>query len=308
MRIYKKRANIIWIFQFSRPILTEKNCYFLKKERDSMNDKKEFSDIFDDDFEVTYEDDTGMTVDMSESHRRSDNSRSHWKTAADYEDDFAAADDDYYSNAEYDDDEYEDDYDRRTGRKKRSADREQEPEERRSSRRKKSRGVPLAAPIRKGGRTLSRLAAAVVRSLTAILILAIIVYVTYTFWRASTPYGDIMEMIRTQQPSITLLSYLCVAVLFLLFELISLLWSMTRVRVRNGIDSWKEDTGRGLFSFILVFASSYLAFLLSPFIPDAPEAVYGVKGALEVYGSMHNVLFGLCAAGVISCIVRKYFA
>ena len=43
---------------------------------------------------------------------------------------------------------------------------------------------------------------AVVRSLTAILILAIIVYVTYTFWRASTPYGDIMEMIRTQQPSI----------------------------------------------------------------------------------------------------------
>lgn len=276
-----------------------------------MNDKKEFSDIFDDDFEVTYEDDTGMTVDMSESRRQPDNSRLHRKTAADYEDDFAAADDDdyYYSNGEYDDDDaYEDDYDSRAGRKRRSADREQEPEARRSSRRKKGRSVPLAAPIRKGGRTLSRLAAAVVRSLTAILILAIIVYVTYTFWRASTPYGDIMEMIRTQQPSITLLSYLCVAVLFLLFELISLLWSMTRVRVRNGIDSWKEDTGRGLFSFILVFASSYLAFLLSPFIPDAPEAVYGVKGALEVYGSMHNVLFGLCAAGVISCIVRKYFA
>lgn len=298
-------------FQFNYLILEQKNCYLLKKERDSMNDKKEFSDIFDDDFEVTYEDDTGMTVDMSESRRQPDNSRLHRKTAADYEDDFAAADDDdyYYSNGEYDDDDaYEDDYDSRAGRKRRSADREQEPEARRSSRRKKGRGVPLAAPIRKGGRTLSRLAAAVVRSLTAILILAIIVYVTYTFWRASTPYGDIMEMIRTQQPSITLLSYLCVAVLFLLFELISLLWSMTRVRVRNGIDSWKEDTGRGLFSFILVFASSYLAFLLSQFIPDAPEAVYGVKGALEVYGSMHNVLFGLCAAGVISCIVRKYFA
>ena len=290
-------------FQFNYLILEQKNCYLLKKERDSMNDKKEFSDIFDDDFEVTYEDDTGMTVDMSESRRQPDNSRPHWKTAADYEDDFAAADDDYdYS------DEYDDDYDSRTGRKKRSVDRDREPEERRSSRRKKGRGVPLAAPIRKGGRTLSRLAAAVVRSLTAVLILAIMAYVTYTFWRASTPYGDIMEMIRTQQPSITLLSYLCVAVLFLLFELISLLWSMTRVRVRNSIDSWKEDTGRGLFSFILVFASSYLAFLLSPFIPDAPEAVYGVKGALEVYGSMHNVLFGLCAAGVISCIIRKYFA
>lgn len=276
-----------------------------------MSEKREFSDIFDDDFEVTYEDDAGMTVDMSESRRQPGNSRPHWKTAADYEDDFAAADDDdsYDNGGEYDDDDtYGDDYDSSPGRKNRYTDRDQEPEARRSSRRKKGRGVPLAAPIRKGGRTLSRLAAAVVRSLTAILILTIIVYVTYTFWRASTPYGDIMEMIRTQQPSITLLSYLCVAVLFLLFELISLLWSMTRVRVRNGIDSWKEDTGRGLFSFILVFASSYLAFLLSPFIPDAPEAVYGVKGALEVYGSMHNVLFGLCAAGVISCIVRKYFA
>ena len=276
-----------------------------------MSEKREFSDIFDDDFEVTYEDDAGMTVDMSESRRQPGNSRLHWKTAADYEDDFAAADDDdsYDNGSEYDDDDtYGDDYDSSPGRKKRYTDRDQEPEARRSSRRKKGRGVPLAAPIRKGGRTLSRLAAAVVRSLTAILLLGMIVYVTYTFWRASTPYGDIMEMIRTQQLSITLLSYLCVAVLFLLFELISLLWSMTRVRVRNGIDSWKEDTGRGLFSFILVFASSYLAFLLSPFIPDAPEAVYGVKGALEVYGSMHNVLFGLCAAGVISCIIRKYFA
>lgn len=270
-----------------------------------MSEKKEFSDIFDDDFEVTYEDDDGMTVDMSENRKQSENSRPHWKTAADYEDDFADDDEDDYG---YSDEDEEDDNDSRTIRKKRPADREQEPDERRSSRRKKGRGVPLAAPIRKGGRTLSRLAAAVVRSLTAILILAIIAYVTYTFWRASTPYGDIMEMIRTRQPSVTLLAYLCVAVLFLLFELISLLWSMTRVRVRNGIDSWKEDTGRGLFSFILVFATSYLAFLFSPLIPEAPEAVYGVKGALDVYGSMHNVLFGLCAAGVISCIIRKYFS
>ena len=115
-------------------------------------------------------------------------------------------------------------------------------------------------------------------------------------------------MIRTRKPSITLAAYLCIVALFVLFELISLLWSMTRVRVRSGVDSWKEDTGRGLISFIVVFATSYLAFLLSPFIPEAPEAVFGVKGALEVYGSMHNILFGLCAAGVISCIVRKYFA
>jgi len=280
---------------------------FLRKERDSMSDKKEFSDIFDDDFEVTYEDDSGITLDITDASRTYERGKPREMTGSDFDTDY---DDDYYEDDiddYYDeDDSHKSTYDERRHRKNDRSDREPS-SGRSSSRRKKSRGVPLAAPIRKGGRTLSRLAAALVRSLTAILILAIMIYVGWTFWRASTPYGDIMEMIQTRKPTITLASYLCVAVLFILFELISLLWSMTRVRVRNGIDSWKADTGRGMFSFIIVFVTSYLAFLLSPLIPEAPEAVYGVKGALDVYGSMHNVLFGLCAAGVVSCIVRKYF-
>ena len=280
---------------------------FLRKERDSMSDKKEFSDIFDDDFEVTYEDDSGITLDITDASRTYKRGKPSEMTGSDFDTDY---DDDYYEDDiddYYDeDDSHKSTYDERRHRKNDRSDREPS-SGRSSSRRKKSRGVPLAAPIRKGGRTLSRLAAALVRSLTAILILAIMIYVGWTFWRASTPYGDIMEMIQTRKPTITLASYLCVAVLFILFELISLLWSMTRVRVRNGIDSWKEDTGRGMFSFIIVFVTSYLAFLLIPLIPEAPEAVYGLKGALDVYGSMHNVLFGLCAAGVVSCIVRKYF-
>ena len=280
---------------------------FLRKERDSMSDKKEFSDIFDDDFEVTYEDDSGITLDITDASRTYERGKPKEMTGSDFDTDY---DDDYYEDDiddYYDeDDSHKSTYDERRHRKNDRSDREPS-SGRSSSRRKKSRGVPLAAPIRKGGRTLSRLAAALVRSLTAILILAIMIYVGWTFWRASTPYGDIMEMIQTRKPTITLASYLCVAVLFILFELISLLWSMTRVRVRNGIDSWKADTGRGMFSFIIVFVTSYLAFLLIPLIPEAPEAVYGLKGALDVYGSMHNVLFGLCAAGVVSCIVRKYF-
>ena len=95
-----------------------------------MSEKKEFSDIFDDDFEVTYEDDDGMTVDMSENRKQSENSRPHWKTAADYEDDFADDDEDDYGCSDEDE---EDDYDSRTIRKKRPADRDQEPDERRSS-------------------------------------------------------------------------------------------------------------------------------------------------------------------------------
>ena len=105
----------------------------------------------------------------------------------------------------------------------------------------------------------------------------------------------------------TLAAYLSVAAIFILSEFIALLWSMTRTRVRDGYDSWKEDTGRGLVSFIVVFGTSYLSFLLYRFIPEAPEVLYGLKGALDVYGSMHNVLLGLCTAGVISCLVRKYF-
>lgn len=240
-----------------------------------MKRESEYSDFFNDDFEVTYEGDVY-------SMKPDNDNRSGEDTDYDY-DDYGASDNSG---------------DQRASRRGKTA---------KSSRRRRSRGVPLAAPIRKGGRTLSRLAAALVRSLTAVLILAVTAYVMWIFWRASTPYGDIEEALKTLKPSVTLLVYMCSALLFLLFELISLLWSMTRTRVRNGMDSWKEDTGRGLFSFIVVFALSYLAFLFGPLLPDAPEAVFGLKGALEVYGSMHNVLFGLCAAGVISCIIRKYF-
>ena len=167
-------------------------------------------------------------------------------------------------------------------------------------------GVPLAAPIQKGGKAVSRLTGFLVRQLTLILIIATVIYVTYTFWRASPPYGDIVESFQQRPITQTLAAYLSCVAIFLLFEFISLLWAMTRTRVRNGLDSWKEDSGRGLTSFIIVFAASYVCFLFSGFIPESPEAVYGIKGAMEVYGSMHNVLLGLCAAGVISCLVRKY--
>lgn len=246
-----------------------------------MRQKKDFSDLFDDDFEVVYEDD--YTKDYREYPE--DRYERNYSRKYDSDDEDSWRDED-------DSEQY-----RRDAQK-----------QRKSSGRRNSRGVPLAAPIRKGGRVLSRAASALVRCLTAVLILATAVYVTYTFWRASTPYGDIAEAIRTRQLSMTLAAYLCVAAIFPLFEFIALLWSMTRVRVRDQFGSWKEDTGRGLVSFILVFATSYLSFLLSRFLPESPQVLYGIKGALDVYGSMYNVLLGFCTAGVLSCLVRKYFS
>lgn len=272
--------------------------------------KDNYSDLFDDDFEVTYEKDPGLTLDMYSNARKAGRARTSVGDTApdtDYTDDGF---DDFEDIDEDGDYEYEDDYeDRRHRRDRDGYYDEAEEDDRGTDRRRRRRsggGVPLAAPIRKGGRLLSRLSSALLRQLSLILIIATAVYVTYTFWRASAPYGDIMESVRLRSITHTLAAYLSVAALFLLFEFISLIWAMTRVRVHNGKESWKEDTGRGLFSFITVFAASYASFLFCSLLPDTPDVIYGLKGALTVYGSMHNVLLGLCAAGVISCLIRKY--
>lgn len=263
--------------------------------------KKEITDVFGDDFEVTYEEEPNAFYNTS-AYAKDRYKGTYDEEYEDYEEDYV--DEDLGHGYDYEDEDYRQSYD--YDEEDDFADDDYR-SSRRGSSRKKSRGVPLAAPIRKGGRALSRATAALVRFLTAALILATTVYVTYTFWRASTPYGDIMESIRARDISMTLAAYLSIAAIFILFEFIALLWSMTRTRVRDGLGTWKEDTGRGLISFVLVFATSYASFLIYRFLPETPEILYGLKGALDVYGSMHNVLLGLCAAGVISCLVRKYF-
>lgn len=277
-----------------------------------MSPKNDFSDIFDDDFEVTYEEDPEINFHTSEDTEQINRDDLNDSDDRQFEEVLPEYDDDYEDDdTDYEDDYYEDDYNTSNRRSNRNAPYDDPYNNRNYDRRsfgrkRSSGGVKLAAPIKKGGKALSRLTSTLLQQLSIVLILATTAFVLYNFYRASTPYGDIQETIQTQKISQTLAAYLCVAALFLFFEFISLLWSMTRVRVRDGVSSWREDTGRGLWSFILVFAVSYAAFLFSPLLPDSPEVIYGVKGALDVYGSLHNVLFGLCAAGVISCLIRKY--
>ena len=212
----------------------------------------------------------------------------------DYDDDDDYYDDDY-EDEYYESDDENSDYDHT------------DPDDRtKKKKRRKNSKIPLAAPIRKGGRILSNISASLIRSLTALLILAVMIFASWTFLRASAPYGDIMEAVNTKTVPLSLAAYLSVALIFLLSEFIALLWSMTKVRVRDQWGVHKEDTGRGLNSFLLVFLTSYAAFWINRFLPETPDIIYGLKGGLEVYGSMHNVLFGLCAAGIISCLIRKY--
>ena len=60
-----------------------------------MSDKKEFSDIFDDDFEVTYEDDSGITVDITDASRTYERGKPSEMTGSDFDTDY---DDDYYED------------------------------------------------------------------------------------------------------------------------------------------------------------------------------------------------------------------
>ena len=232
-----------------------------------MRKNPEFEELFDDDFEVTYEE-------YVPNEYRSSND-----IYNDYDDDDDYYDDDY-EDEYYESDDENSDYDHT------------DPDDRtKKKKRRKNSKIPLAAPIRKGGRILSNISASLIRSLTALLILAVMIFASWTFLRASAPYGDIMEAVNTKTVPLSLAAYLSVALIFLLSEFIALLWSMTKV---------------GLNSFLLVFLTSYAAFWINRFLPETPDIIYGLKGGLEVYGSMHNVLFGLCAAGIISCLIRKY--
>ena len=88
---------------------------------------------------------------------------------------------------------------------------------------------------------------------------------------------------------------------------------MTKERIRDEYGVHWEDVGRGRNSFIILYICSYVTFLFSDFIPEnievlpaGIELLKGIKGALAVFGSLHNQLFGLCVAGVVSCVIRKY--
>ncbi len=274
---------------------------------------------FSDDFEVTYEEDISskykVNPESDEAPRsgagadtttqpmpRVRNSRRYDLSIEDPDD----GSDGYYDSR--DDYDYEDDdYDRPgNGRRRGSRSDYREPVRVSHARRKRSGQTPIAAPIKKGGRTVYRISQTIFRNLSVILILAITGFMAYNFFRGSAPYGDIENAVVSQNYTLVLASYFAVAAFFIIFELFSALWAMTRVRVYDETGYYKEDVGRGMFSFFFIYICSYGAFLVNNWIPERFESLQGIRGALDVFGSMHNVLFGLCAAGVISCLFRKY--
>lgn len=269
-----------------------------------MGIKNENSDYFDDDFEVTYEEDIPVGYHTSDKHNTSDR---HNTTDTVFMDTSRLAansgrsagysrykdedyNDDRYGNSRYDDDDYDDDYDY----------------SRRSAPARKTRKAASRKVIRHNEHSIYRTAQRVIRLVSFLLSVGTLGVLGYNFWIGSAPYGNV-ETILTEQ-NLTLISYAAFAGLLLFFEFCAVFWSLTKSRYREGRTVYKEDTGRGLFSFLFIYICSLLSFILCSFLPDSfgdLTVVNGIHGALNVYGSMHNTLFGLCLAGVVSCIARK---
>lgn len=290
-----------------------------------MNSSKKKANIFDDDFEVTYEEDVPVMYELEKEKSNKSNKKkkkageqgpSGWNVRnpkyASRTDRYNGPDE-YEIDDGYDPDGYEDYNDEEDlssyEKQDRYPDRNADKNSRSSSGSRKKRAprpTRLAAPIQKGGKAVYRVSQTLLRNLSVILIFAVIALLAYNFLRGSAPYGDIQNAVSTQTYTQMLAAYFAVAAFFILFELFSALWAMTRVRVRDQYGSYKEDVGRGLFSFIFIYVCSYAAFLGNAWIPETYDVLKGIKGALDVFGSLHNLLFGLCAAGVVSCLLRKY--
>lgn len=250
---------------------------------------------FDEEFEVTYEEefpfsyhfDTQPITHISDETIAMDTSEFNYENDSDY---------DYKEDSDYD---YMED----------SGDDTIEDSDYALSQRRAKAQKRNSKKYKYGTKSIYRAARLITRIVSLTITAGTFGFLAYNFWHGAAPYGDPMTLLTNPlaKPDYTLLGYTAVAALILMFELIAFFWSMTRARLKDGRHVYKEDTGRGLFSFIFIYAASLLSFLLCTLLPETmPYAVLnGIRGALDLFGSLHNSLFGPCLAGVIFCVVRR---
>lgn len=273
-----------------------------------MGNKKkqtnEFDNYFDDDFEVVYEDleDLGSYLSEDSSDNNDDyNDYDDYDGDTDYYDDY---DDDY----DYDDDDY-DNYDynnnSRDSKKKKRNDK-QDPDSKKSKKKKRrglpNVGKPVANIAKTGINATKKKVGTILRAATLILIAIIILLLLKTFLTHAGTYGKILLLGQTKDA--ILIAYLAVGGVLIGYELLNFFWAASRTRARSRSNN-RLDTGRGLLSFVIIYAGSYLAAMFSHLIPTSPSWLTGVQGGLSIYGGLKATLLPLCIAGVVSCVVRK---
>ena len=280
-----------------------------------MGNKKkqinEFDNYFDDDFEVVYEDleDLGSYLSEDSSDNNDDyDDYDDYDGDTDYYDDYDDDDDYDYD----DDDDYDDDYDdydyNNNGRdsKKKKRNDKQDPDSKKSKKKKRrglpNVGKPVANIAKTGINATKKLVGTILRAATLILIAIIILLLLKTFLTHAGTYGKILLLGQTKDA--TLIAYLAVGGVLIGYELLNFFWAASRTRARSRHNN-RLDTGRGLLSFVIIYAGSYLAAMFSHLIPSSPSWLTGVQGGLSIYGGLKATLLPLCIAGVVSCVVRK---
>ena len=290
----------------------------------SLNSKKNTptaSDVFDDDFEVIYEGDlpdisidddddddyrdvlSGLSdIDHTDYIRKNDYDRltkklkdKNRKTSRKSRN--QKGKDNFFDTSYYDEDFLDEYDDSRNGRKK-------------EKNRRKKRGVkipnvakPVAKTAKTGGKILFKFINFLLRMGTLLLIAWIIYLLGLHFLTNVGPFGNIISRLTAADQE--LIAYLAVAGVLLLYEIIIFFCVLGGSR-KQGRDGNTIDNGRGLTSFIIIAAGSYLSAVFASLIPQIPAALQGIQSALTVYGSLKNTLLPICAAGVVSCIIRKF--
>ena len=176
--------------------------------------------------------------------------------------------------------------------------------------RRKKRGVkvpnvakPVAKTAKAGGKILFKLINFLLRIGTLLLIAWIIYLLGLHFLANVGPFGNIISRLTAADQE--LIAYLAVAGVLVLYEIIIFFCVLGGSR-KQGRDGNTIDNGRGLTSFIIIAAGSYLSAMFASLIPQIPAALQGIQSALAVYGSLKNTLLPICVAGVVSCIIRKF--
>lgn len=266
------------------------------------NTKKDF-DFFDDDFEVVYEDDLSHFLDLSDPEDEDD--------LTDYVD---MQNHRLKNESVYNEDTRRNKDKPSKASKKNAAgnDRALNPENKNKIQKpKKKRNFHLPnvmSPVKKtaqaGGKAIGKLLQTFFRTASLLLIIAIMALTGVNFWKGHSVYGSLNTAAADKNYALAV--FLSVGICLLLFELISFFWTMTSQKYKDGRSVRSLDTGRGLASFVIIYACSLLSSLVHPVIPESPSALAGLKGAISLFGSLNHTLLLICAAGVTICLIRKF--
>lgn len=167
----------------------------------------------------------------------------------------------------------------------------------------KAAGVTGKA-VKTTGKAAYRIIGMGFRLITFALISYILYLLLTDFWNGKNVFGDLTLMVYDK--NYVLAAYCATALLILFYEFISLIWSFTASKVSEDGHIRKFDTGRGFFSFILIYAGAVISARFASMIPASPEFLRGIEGALTNYGSLSSALLPLCAAGVVCSLLRKF--